>query len=203
MNNKTTKQITRIEIITDKSPEEVKSAFTEINNEAFPKNERCPLDRFFELQKMGLDVDIIGFFEENELLGFFVSMKKGVCAYAWFFAIREDLRSLGLGTKALRLIFEKYKNYQIVLDFEAIDESAPNNEQRIHRKNFYLRNGFKETGYFQYYCETEFEIVCSIRQADDADHNSQIFMKDEYEELLLEIRKAVPMFHPKLYRKDN
>lgn len=200
MNLKTTKQITRIENITQKSPVEIKNAFTAINNEAFPKNERCPLERFFELQKMGLDVDILGFFDNDELLGFFVAMKKGLCAYAWFFAIRNDLRSLGLGTKALSLIFDRYKNYQIVLDFEALDESAPNNEQRIHRKNFYLRNGFKETGYFQYYCETEFEIVCSEIKLDV---NSYEFLKTEYENLLGELRKAVPMFHPKLYRKDN
>lgn len=200
MNLKTTKQITRIENITQKSPVEIKNAFTAINNEAFPKNERCPLERFFELQKMGLDVDILGFFDNDELLGFFVAMKKGLCAYAWFFAIKNDLRSLGLGTKALSLIFDRYKNYQIVLDFEALDESAPNNEQRIHRKNFYLRNGFKETGYFQYYCETEFEIVCSEIKLDV---NSYEFLKTEYENLLGELRKAVPMFHPKLYRKDN
>lgn len=200
MNLKTTKQITRIENITQKSPVEIKNAFTAINNEAFPKNERCPLERFFELQKMGLDVDILGFFDNDELLGFFVAMKKGLCAYAWFFAIRNDLRSLGLGTKALSLIFDRYKDYQIVLDFEALDESAPNNEQRIHRKNFYLRNGFKETGYFQYYCETEFEIVCSEIKLDV---NSYEFLKTEYENLLGELRKAVPMFHPKLYRKDN
>lgn len=200
MNLKTTKQITRIESITQKSPDEIKNAFTAINNEAFPKNERCPLERFFELQKMGLDVDILGFFDNDELLGFFVVMKKGLCAYAWFFAIRNNLRSLGLGTKALSLIFDRYKNYQIVLDFEALDESAPNNEQRIHRKNFYLRNGFKETGYFQYYCETEFEIVCSEIKLDV---NSYEFLKTEYENLLGELRKAVPMFHPKLYRKDN
>lgn len=200
MNLKTTKQITRIENITQKSPVEIKNAFTAINNEAFPKNERCPLERFFELQKMGLDVDILGFFDNDELLGFFVAMKKGLCAYAWFFAIRNDLRSLGLGTKALSLIFDRYKNYQIVLDFEALDESAPNNKQRIHRKNFYLRNGFKETGYFQYYCETEFEIVCSEIKLDV---NSYEFLKTEYENLLGELRKAVPMFHPKLYRKDN
>ncbi len=199
MNSKTT-QITRIDSITQNSPDEIKNAFTAINNEAFPKNERCPLERFFNLQAMGLDVDILGFFDKNELLGFFVAMKKGICAYAWFFAIREDLRSQGLGTKALSLIFDRYKDYQIVLDFESIDESAPNNEQRIHRKNFYLRNGFRETGYFQYYCEAEFEIVCSETKLDV---DSYEFLKNEYEALLGELRKAVPMFHPKLYRKDS
>ncbi len=199
MNSKTT-QITRIENITQNSPDEIKTAFTAINNEAFPKNERCPLERFFELKEMGLDVDILGLFDKDELLGFFVAMKKGICAYAWFFAIRSDLRSQGLGTKALSLIFDRYKDYQIVLDFEALDESVPNNEQRIHRKNFYLRNGFKETGYFQYYCETEFEIVCSDNKLDA---NSYEFLKNEYEKLLDELRKAVPMFHPKLYRKDK
>ncbi len=199
MKNQTT-QITGILNITRDSSEEIKTAFTKINDEAFPKNERCPLDRFFELKEKGLDVDILGFMNGGDLLGFFVTMKNGLCAYAWFFAIREDLRSNGLGTKALKLIMEYYKDYQIVLDFEAPDNSADNNVQRIRRRNFYLKSGFHETGYFQFYCETEFEIVCSNK---NLDAESYEFLKTEYKKLLAEIRKAVPMFHPTLYRKDN
>lgn len=189
--------------ITEHSSNDIKNAFTAINNEAFPENERCPLDKFFEFKNLGLDVDILGFFpseESEDLLGFFITMKNETCAYAWFFAIREDLRNKGLGSEALKLIFERYKDYQMVLDFEAIDETAENNDQRIRRKNFYLRNGWYKTGYFQYYCQTEFEIVCSQPMLDT---NSYDKLKLSYEKLVEVIFKVVPMFHPKLYRKDN
>ncbi len=56
---------------------------------------------------------------------------------------------------------ETYPGLQLVLDFEVIDEQAENNTQRVRRKNFYLKNGFHETGHYTMLRDDRFEVVCS------------------------------------------
>lgn len=63
-----------------------------------------------------------------------------------FLAIAEELRDQGYGSKLLSLISERYPHNRIILDIEAEDSAAPNNEQRIKRKAFYERNGYTESG---------------------------------------------------------
>jgi len=52
-----------------------------------------------------------------------------------------------------------YADKYLVVDFEMLDENAPNNEQRKRRKDFYLRNGFKETGRGLRYFGVDYEIM--------------------------------------------
>ena len=53
-------------------------------------------------------------------------------AYILYLAIDSNNRNKGYGTKALKLIFEKYKDYSISLAIETYeDEKAENLEQRI------------------------------------------------------------------------
>ena len=45
----------------------------------------------------------------------------------------------------------EYPQKKQVVDFEMLDETAENSRQREKRRNFYLRNGYKETGFFLSY----------------------------------------------------
>ena len=77
-----------------------------------------------------------------------------------------------------------FSHLQIILDFEIIDESAENLEQRIRRKNFYLRNGFHETGRFTLLNGYRFEVVC----------NKQELRADAFMELIRVIHQYRPEF---------
>ena len=69
-------------------------------------------------------------------------------AYVLYLAIDSNNRNKGYGTKALKLIFEKYKDYSISLAIETYeDEKAENLEQRIKRHNFYKRCGMEDLSY--------------------------------------------------------
>ena len=46
-----------------------------------------------------------------------------------------------------------------MLDIEPVDPSVPDNAMRIRRKQFYLRNGFLESGYMLKYLGLSFEIL--------------------------------------------
>lgn len=162
-----------------------------LNNQAFPENERIDTDDMFCFpEESGREV--LGIYTDDEFSGFIITIKFRKCVYICYFAVCPKKRSRGIGGKALKMLKEYYPEFQIVVDFEALDENSGNNPQRIRRRNFYYRNGFFATGYYQYYMETEFEIACS----------EPVFNKAEFENLISEIHKIAPDFNPKLYRKN-
>lgn len=65
-----------------------------------------------------------------------------------FFAVERSLRSKGYGSAILREIQSRYPDKKIIISIESCDESAPDIVLRKRRKAFYLRNGYRETGYF-------------------------------------------------------
>lgn len=162
-----------------------------LNNQAFPENERIEINDMFSFpEKSGREV--IGIYTDGKFSGFIITIKFRKCVYICYFAICPEKRSQGIGGQSLKMLKEYYPDCQIVVDFEAPDENSANNPQRIRRRNFYYRNGFFETGYYQFYMQTEFEIACS-----ETDFN-----KAEFEGLISEIHKVAHDFNPKLYRKN-
>lgn len=51
------------------------------------------------------------------------------------------------GSAILQEIQYKYPGKKIVISIEPCDKNAPDIELRVRRKDFYLRNGYRETGY--------------------------------------------------------
>lgn len=162
-----------------------------LNNQAFPENERIDIDDIFSFSESD-GREVIGIYTDNEFSGFIVTMKFRKCVYICYLAICSEKRSKGIGGRSLKMLKEYYPDCQIVVDFEAPDEHSSNNAQRIRRRNFYYRNDFYETGYYQFYMETEFEIAC----------NKPNFDKAEFERLIAEIHSKVPDFNPHLYRRN-
>lgn len=134
--------------------------FEQINDEAFPPSEHMSMDEIFAFQA-DTNTDILGIYDNDTPVGFAVILKNDECGYVYFIAIDKKKRSKGYGKAAMEKIISDYPCLQIVLDFEEIDESAENNAQRIRRKNFYLQNGFHETGRYTLLSENRFEVVCS------------------------------------------
>lgn len=167
-----------------------KSKLDKINVEAFPVNERCSIDDLFNSGCDG-NLDFIGIYANNELVGFFAVRKFGNIRYMAYFAVSAHKRSMGIGSKAIQLLKNFYTNCQIVVEFEAPDENCQNNSIRIRRRDFYLRNGFFPTGWFSFYDDTEFEIACS----------EKVFDKAEFDKFTDYLSSIVPDFIPHPYRK--
>ena len=110
---------------------------------SFPENERRP---FTELTE--------GFRGEGELLtaseeGSFVGMVSLLTfediTHILYFAVREELRNHGYGSKILTLIRERCPGQRIIVDVERPEDGAPNKAQREERISFYRRNGYEDT----------------------------------------------------------
>ena len=143
-----------------KANSEDRGCFEKINDEAFPLSERMSFDEIFDFAS-DTNTDVLGIYDGKKPIGFVVLLKNKECGYIYFLAIDSYVRSKGYGSVAIQKMLEVYSDLQLVLDFEVIDENAENNAQRIRRKNFYLRNGFHETGNYTMLRDDRFEVVCS------------------------------------------
>ena len=114
--------------------------------ESFPKSERMPFPLMVAMSKLW-NTDFLGFYEEDTLCGFIYLAHNRKIVFVMFFAVDAALRSKGFGSAILQEIQKKYPTKKIIISIEPCNETAPDIEIRKKRKAFYLRNGYKETGY--------------------------------------------------------
>lgn len=137
-----------------------------LNDEAFPADERVAIHNLLDLAEAGL-LELDAMYDEGGFVGFYAVIVHEKCAYVFFLAIDGKLRSKGYGRQALAAIRQKYSDRLIMLDVEPIDDSALNSEQRIKRKQFYLNNGYRETGYLLDFRGLPFEVLCTNGEFDN------------------------------------
>lgn len=129
--------------------------------------------------------------EGMKFIGFMVVVPFEDLAYLSFFAIDPALRSRGYGSRALQALPEVYPGYRHLIDIEMLDENCPNNAQRIRRRAFYLRNGYRPTGQFLSYFGGDFEMLVKGGE----------FRLDDYKWLIASL--DIPEFQPVYFTKDN
>lgn len=161
----------RLRCIAQDSPE--KAVLERINEEAFPASERTAIEDLYATGGDS-DLDMIGIDADGELAGFFAVRKFEKIRYLAYFAICKEKRSRGIGGRALQQLQEFYPNCQIITEFEAPDETSENAEIRLRRRAFYLRNGFCETGWYNFYDGTELVIACSDTASFEIRHVKQL-----------------------------
>lgn len=158
--------------------------------EAFPPEEYLPPAKLVDMARAD-SFDFWALMDEERFVGFMVVQTHGRMAYLFFLAIHSDLRSHGYGAKALALLRKNYPQYQQVVDLEMQDSSAANANQRKIRKNFYLQNGYRETGLFLTYLGVDYEVLCMDETFEDA----------AFKALLATLR--VDGFHPVYFHLDE
>lgn len=114
--------------------------------ESFPKSERMPFPMMVAMSKLW-NTQFLSFYDDDTLCGFVYFATNRKLVFVMFFAVAEKLRSKGYGSTILQKIHNRYPNKKIVVSIEPCDTDAPDLEIRKRRKAFYLRNGYKETGY--------------------------------------------------------
>ncbi len=157
-----------------------------INEEAIPEEERCALSDMIATGATVCCIDV-----NREPAGFTAVRYFRNLVYLAYFAVRNDLRSKGIGGSALRELIRQHPGKQIVVEYEAPGPGCASNDMRLRRKQFYLRNGFHETGWHTCYDGTEFEIGCS----------QQDFDSEQFRAFAADIAKVVSDYIPNPFRK--
>ena len=156
--------------------------------EAFPPEEYLAPDQLVEMSKAD-NFDFFALTDGDTFIGFMVVQTHKNLAYLFFLAIGPSCRAKGYGSRAIETLRALYPDKTQVVDFEMLDSEAPNNEQRMKRRQFYLRNGYKETGLFLSYLGVDYEVF----------YMGDVFEPQEYKELMKEIR--VDGFEPEYFNK--
>lgn len=145
--------------------------------EAFPPEEYLAPATLFEMAKAE-NFDFFALLDGEDFVGFMVVQTHKDLAYLFFLAIDSSRRSRGYGSRTIETLKASYPDKTQVVDFEMLDSTASNYEQRKKRRNFYLRNGYFETGHFLSYLGVNYEIF-------SMDKN---FVLDDFKELMSTLR---------------
>lgn len=156
--------------------------------EAFPPEEYLPPEKLVDMAQSP-DFDYLALTDGDAFVGFLAVQLYGALSYLFFLAIDPAQRSKGYGSQALEVLKDRYPDKQQVVDFEMVDPTAANYSQRLKRKAFYLRSGYRETGLFLSYFGVDYEVMC--RGTD--------FSEEAFRELMLHL--PVEGFDPKFYHK--
>ena len=114
---------------------EIEEMYT-LYQQAFPKNEQMDLTRLFDELHLGA---IYGYYQENQLVGFAILCIQSQIAHILYLAVKKEYRDQGIGSYILNDLAKQYDSKKIIVDIEKIKDTS-NKEQRIKRKQFYLKN---------------------------------------------------------------
>ena len=107
---------------------------------AFPKSERKPFKLMIQKQAEGT-MELLSIEEENAFLGLAIFAHDKDIALLDYFAISDDMRGQGIGSRAIKALQKIYAGKRFVLEIETTKKPCDDLEMREHRKAFYLRNG--------------------------------------------------------------
>ena len=145
----TTKQIT-----IDNADEQSKNLY----ETAFPKDEQIPWDDLMRLVKE-MPLDFTAYYDGKDFIGFTIVYPRKSFNWFWYFAVREELRDKGYGQQMLTQLIEQYEGQSCVLDMESTTQVCENIVQRKRRREFYLRNGFRDTNVYRNYNDITMTIM--------------------------------------------
>ncbi len=123
--------------------------------EAFPADERKPFSLIMEKRQEGsmeilslenrvnapAGISITASPTRHQVLGEAILVYDNDLVLLDYFAIAPSLRGNGFGSRALELLQKRCGNRRFLLEIEDTSRQVPDLEQRISRKNFYLRGG--------------------------------------------------------------
>jgi GNAT superfamily N-acetyltransferase len=119
-----------------------------IFKDEFPAAERMPL-LFMNLYAKRENVDFLALYDDEKFVGFAYLITHKTLTYLFFFAVKSSEHSQGYGSKILTFLRERFAGNRIVLVIEELNPAAENNEQRIRRRDFYVKNGYVPAGFKQ------------------------------------------------------
>lgn len=135
-------EVLRMEII-DVTPN-TQNDWKRVYDEAFPPYEQRPISELFDLVEQQDAIKMQVVVDEQTVVGIVYLCEIGLSkAFILYFAIDANIQSKGYGGRALTMLQERYPG-GIILEAEQTGTQAENEEQRVRRYDFYMRNGLED-----------------------------------------------------------
>lgn len=145
---------------------------------AFPEEEQIPWEDLMRLVD-AMPLDFTVYYEDDSLLGFTIVYPRKSFNWFWYFAVPDELRGKGVGQKILSRLIDKYKECTNILDMESPEQVCENQAVRRRRHDFYLRNGFRDTGVGRSFKGIDYTIMIM---------GEGTFTMKDYDDIIAELR---------------
>lgn len=132
----------RVEPVKGKAKRKIKEIYTS----SFSREDRMPFWLMLIMAK-NKNTDFLSFHDNDTLCGFFYMATLENLTFVMFFAVDENNRSKGYGSRILEGVQSIYPDNKIIVSIERCDVDEADIEQRLRRKKFYINNGYTDTGY--------------------------------------------------------
>lgn len=135
---------------------------------SFPRNEQTPMFMLLNGARTG-KAKFNAYYDKDLFAGFTYTTVHGDITCVQYLVVNTNYRSKGYGAKILEAVKEMHPQNRIALTIEKLDSDAENNEQRIKRRQFYIKNGYEPIGKVLRIFGADYEIlscngVCSAEE---------------------------------------
>ena len=112
---------------------------------AFPAEERKSFRLIRELNRKG-KMDVWRVCRDNRFAGLAITINSEDLILLDYLAVTKHFRGRGVGTGAMGLLNESYRDRGFFVEIESTFEDAPNARERERRKKFYVNCGMEPMG---------------------------------------------------------
>ena len=134
-------------------------AFFEKVNLLFPEEERFEIKEFLDAQDKGL-LNIYKIVADCPI-GFSVISVDEEAVFIFYLAFDKEFQSQGYGSEVLNTYKELFKDKQLILEVEKVDNKTPFESLRMRRRRFYLKNHFHLSHYETHFKGVDFQVMCT------------------------------------------
>lgn len=142
----------------------------QLMRESFPKEQLVPLWQLRLLAKIKPGNKFTAYYDGEELAGVSFSVENRTTVFVLYLTVSTKIRSQGYGSRIIQQLISEAGSRSVVLDIEEENILAANAEQRVKRKQFYHKHGFRSTGYALQEGTERFEILATTTPFDVADY---------------------------------
>ena len=129
---------------------------------AFPISERKPFSLMVQKQSEGT-MELLSIEEDNVFLGLAIFAHDKDIVLLDYFAISDEMRGKGIGSRAIKALQKIYAGKRFVLEIETTKKPCRELEMRENRKAFYLRNGLHTMDFDVNLFGVEMEILSNAK----------------------------------------
>lgn len=110
---------------------------------AFPAAERKPFSIILGMCRKG-KTDVWCIEMDGKFLGLATTINGEDTVLLDYFAVDQKHRGEGIGSRALPELRKRYAGKGLFVEIESVYDDAPNREERLHRKQFYVNCGMEQ-----------------------------------------------------------
>ncbi len=129
---------------------------------SFPRSERKPFRIIRRMHEQG-KTDILCISHEGRFCGFASTINGSDGTLLDYLAVRRKLRGRGAGSAMMKHMLAEYGKTGLIVEIENAFEKCANRDERIRRRNFYIRNGMQPLDVFASVFGVNMEILgCGV-----------------------------------------